>query len=335
MAQGRAPKRETRAARTKRLRDERQAKIAQLKFCPASRAETTFRHSGWEATRRKVTRALERSGASDLTLHNWHHCGSHAIVEYSETAQRYRIRANYCRNRHCQPCMRAKANKIARNLETRLTASSATPGRAPQVEYRFITLTLAHSDAPLADQIKRLYASFRRVRSRDLWKRSQRGGAFMLEVKRSKTGWHPHLHIVTGGSFINQRALSELWREVTGDSFIVDVRAVRSAHDAAYYVSKYITKGTSADVWDDEDAAQEWITASKGVRTCSTFGNWRGESLLKSIDPHDDWRALVSFNKLIDDVRDRRAGSELLLDELLKMRDDARAPRPPPSRRPE
>lgn len=322
-----APKRETRAAARKRQREERQAKIASLKFCPASRAETTFRHSGWENTRRKVTRALERAGASDLVLHNWHHCGSHALVEWSEKAQRYRIRANYCRNRHCQPCMRAKANKIARNLEARLSA-----GR--DQEYRFVTLTLAHTDQPLADQIRRLYASFRRVRSRDLWKRTQRGGAFMLEVKRSKTGWHPHLHIVTSGSFINQRALSELWREVTGDSFIVDVRKVRSAHDAAYYVSKYITKGTSADVWDDEDAAQEWITASKGVRTCSTFGSWRGESLLKCIDPHDDWRAIVSFNQLIDDVRARRDGSELLLDELLKMRDDARAPRPPPSSRP-
>ena len=327
MAHRRPPTRETNAARKKREREERQAKIASLKFCPASRGETTFRHSGWEARRAKVTRALEKSGASDLQLHNWHHCGSHAMVEWSESTGRYRIRANYCRSRHCEPCMRSKANKIARNLEARLKAGA-------DQEYRFVTLTLAHSSAPLADQIRRLFGCFRKLRHRGLWKCTQRGGAFMLEVKKSKTGWHPHLHIVTSGSFLNQRALSEIWREITGDSFIVDVRQVKSAHDAAYYVSKYITKGTSADVWDDDDAAAEWITASKGVRTCSTFGSWRGESLLKVPDDVTDWRVLCSFNRLLEHVQKRTPGAEKLLDELLKMRDDAKAPRPPPSRRP-
>lgn len=326
MSAQRPSKRESNAARTKRLREERASRVAQLKFCPASRGETVFRHSGWEGRRAKVTRALERSGASDLALHNWHHCGSHAVVEWSEKSQRYRIRANYCRSRHCEPCMRTKANKIARNLEDRLSA-----GR--DQEYRFVTLTLAHTPAPLADQIRRLFASFKKLRQRGIWKSTQRGGAFMLEVKLSQDGWHPHLHIVTSGSFLNQRALSEAWRDVTGDSFIVDVRAVKSSHDAAYYVAKYITKGTTAAVWDDEDAAQEWITASKGVRTCSTFGTWRGESLLKVKETADDWRPLVTLNRLLDDVRDRRRGSELLLDELLKMRAEQRTPRPPPSRR--
>ena len=85
-----------------------------------------------------------------------------------------------------------------------------------------------------------------------------------------------HLHVIAEGAYLPATELSAAWHKITGDSFVVDVRSLKSGKDAAYYVSKYVTKGTSVAVWHNIDTAQEWVTATKGVRICSTYGDWRG-----------------------------------------------------------
>jgi hypothetical protein len=57
------------------------------------------------------------------------------------------------------------------------------------------------------------------------------GAVGSMEFKRGKDSglWHPHMHMIwfcDRGP--DQRALSDEWREITGDSFIVDVRKLRS-----------------------------------------------------------------------------------------------------------
>ena len=44
-----------------------------------------------------------------------------------------------------------------------------------------------------------------------------------------KTGeWHPHVHMFALlDTWIDQEHLSETWHEITGDSFIVDIRRVK------------------------------------------------------------------------------------------------------------
>lgn len=55
-----------------------------------------------------------------------------------------------------------------------------------------------------------------------------------------------HVHIVADTSYIPQRTISELWKTITGDSFIVDIRAVRSRSGSARYLSKYLSKSLSS-----------------------------------------------------------------------------------------
>lgn len=260
---------------------------------PLTKEEEHFRHSYWRPKRAKVRTTLVTAGANRFAMERFDACGSDCAIEYSEELKKHRVRANYCRSRHCEPCMRAKGNKICSNLKKRL--EQHTEGR-----YRFITLTLKHTHTPLAEQIKRLYRCFRKLRNSKEWKRTQRGGAFMLEVKRSKDGklWHPHLHIASEGSFLDKRDLSEMWFRATGDSFIADIRSIGTSKDMAFYVSKYVTKGTSNDVWNDESLAQEWILASKGVRMCATFGTWRGYKLLANSDDAKDWKPVCTYAAL-------------------------------------
>lgn len=239
-----------------------------LETVPLTWAEGDFRHGHWRQRRAKIDRALQLAGTSVRQLARFQTCGSQARVFYSPTEERYLVRASFCKNRHCEPCMRAKAKVIAGNLRDRLA-------RRPRGRYRFVTLTLAHTDAPLPDQVKRLITSFRQLRRTRIF-RTQHGGCFVMEVKIGQDKrWHPHLHLITEGAFMPQAELSQAWHKITGDSFSVDVRAIASFENVTHEVTKYITKGTSGDVWDDDEKAIEWIIAAKGIRTCATFGTWR------------------------------------------------------------
>ena len=268
-------------------------KAFSLHIQPATKAETHFRHSFWKAKRAMVRAALESTGLQPFALDRFDQCGGECIVEYSVEAGKHRLKANYCHSRHCEPCMRAKANKLAANLRNRLNEN-------PESVYRFVTLTLKHRNEPLADQIKRLYMSFRKLRAMKFWKTSQRGGAAMLEVKWiAKTRmWHPHLHVITEGDWIDKYELSRGWLQATGDSPIVDIRALPDSKAVAHYVCKYVAKGTNTEVWHDVDARQEWILALRGVRMCLTYGTWRGYGLMQTTEKYFDWKPVWSLSDL-------------------------------------
>jgi hypothetical protein len=279
---------------------------------PAAPEETQFRHSSWSVKREKVKAALMRAGTGTFAMNRFEECGSQCTVEWSASLQKHRCRANYCKCKHCEPCMRSKANRIANNLRKKLEDN-------PDGRYRFITLTLKHNDAPLIEQVHRLYAAFKKLRTQKLWKQSQRGGAYTLEVKwNDKTRhWHPHLHIVSEGDFLRQQQLSDAWFAATGDSPVVDIRLLNNGRDAAHYVSKYVTKGTSSTVWTDPEVATEWIVATKGLRICATFGSWRGFKLTAVTDDADDWEPVASLLSL---VQRARAGEQHATNLLILLR---------------
>lgn len=287
---------------------DQQAKLQSLLFEPATNNESKFRHSHWEARRSKIIEAKRRIKPDSIGLQHFCECGGSCIVEYSATKQKYRLSANYCHDRHCEPCARAKANKIAANLEKRLLDKTS-------LKYRFVTLTLRHSKTPLRAQIDRLYNCFKKLRAGKFWKSAVAGGCFVLEVKLNKNGeWHPHLHVIAEANWIAQDGLKAEWKRVTEDSFLVDVRLIGKAKDAAHYVVKYVTKSVNPSVWDDADKASEWIIASKGVRTCATFGSWRGLKLTKSDDAPKDWKRICRLDELIRRaIAGERAATDLLV----------------------
>ena len=271
-------------------------------FPTADPEETKFRHSCWQPKRELVRAALVGVLTSKTAMEAFDNCGAQVVVEWSPTEKRYRCRGSYCHCRHCEPCARQKANIISRNLKAKLEAQ-------PDADYRFITLSRLHTDAPLADQIAGLYADFRKLRKSPCWKATQKGGSASLEVKWQDPKqlydgpagtkhpgdgrWHPHLHVIAQGLYLDKRDLSQEWHKATGDSYIVDIKQIKDAAGAAYYVGKYVTKGTSDSVWANPSVAQEWVTAIKGVRACSTFGTWRGFALTKFVPTTNDWRRIA------------------------------------------
>lgn len=242
---------------------------------PSLPLESTFRHAGWMPNRRRCWAALIANGVRGARLDRFRECGSGLWLHAG--ASSLSLRCNCCRDRWCQPCQRANAHRLMRQIESVIDPHDT----------RFVTLTLRHSNTPLTDQIDRLYRSFLLLRRKAVWKDAAKGCIAILEVKLSSRDgcWHPHLHCLVKGLWMDQRELSKAWHAITGDSSIVDIRPIHQAKEVSTYVTKYLSKPVDQSVFIDQDKLQEAMLAMKSRRSINTSGCWRGVKLrLKATD---------------------------------------------------
>jgi hypothetical protein len=153
-----------------------------------------------------------------------------------------------------------------------------------------VTLTLKHNEQGLTGEVERLYSAFKTLRKNPFWKKTQTGGIAFLEIKRSRDrqSWHPHFHIVTQGKRIDSRKLSALWKKITTDSFIVDVRPVRDDVEVVRYITKYASKPFDPTLFESQPVLQEAILALAGRRMAITYGDWKGLKMTTKPDA-DAW----------------------------------------------
>lgn len=240
-------------------------------------ADIRFRHSGWRADRARVLQALVQAHVHENRILAFESCGHGAFVMRStEDPDRYVVRGANCCDRFCKPCARQRAGIVSRNLLEQVQDR----------RIRFVTLTLRTKSDQLSAELDRLYTSFAMLRRRDAWKKRVTGGAALLEVKWNPGSgrWHPHLHILIEGTYFPQQLLRENWLEITGDSYIVDVRAVSDNKNVVRYITKYATDPVDGSINKNPALLAEAIRAFRGRRTCLTFGEWRGYPLTKQED---------------------------------------------------
>lgn len=279
-----------------------------------------FRHTSWSGSRQCVDTALEGIVDGEGRLDRFRTCGRNGWVLRSvENPELYRVQCDKCKDRFCVPCAGERSRHIAACVQ------EFACGR----EIRFITLTLRKSGRSLSDDLDRLYAGFVRLRRRTFWTKSQKGGIAFVEIKRRRgdDGWHVHLHALSEGHYIGQNALSQAWHQITGDSFIVNVRWCDSPHRAAYYAAKYAGKGIHGNCYLDPDVLREAILALTGRRLVAKWGTWRELDLMNFAEP-GLWLAVDSLARLL---RRRDSGDPVargILEILLGERscDTARSP---------
>jgi hypothetical protein len=111
------------------------------------------------------------------------------------------------------------------------------------------------------------------------------GAVWSYEVKRGNGSgvWHPHLHMIALAECQPDAfELAREWREITGDSFIVDVRPISQDDPASGFIEvfKYAVKFSEQPV---EDTWHAYETLA-GRRLIGSAGAFRGvvvpESLL-------------------------------------------------------
>lgn len=102
----------------------------------------------------------------------------------------------------------------------------------------------------------------------------------MVEITRNQATkrWHTHLHLIVDGEFIHQKRLSAAWLKATGDSDIVDIRAVHDRKKVANYVAEYVAKPQALHTWEAESIL-EFAGHMHGRRMVATFGKFHATNI--------------------------------------------------------
>lgn len=175
-----------------------------------------------------------------------------------------------CQNRFCPICNKSRLMRTRRRLQYLAKNIKIPTGYS----LKFLTLTMpAHTSCKR--QTDKLHAAFRKLRHTRHWKENVDGGAFVIEVKRSKDPrfWHVHIHAVISSrelDLTNEGFLRRKWKRLVGG---VSIRLDRVYNQSSLvkYLTKYITK-TELDEKDAVIASQ----ALKGRRLFQPFGTWHG-----------------------------------------------------------
>jgi len=152
----------------------------------------------------------------------------------------------HCKLRLCADCMAERANVFRYKY-----LDAVKQMKAPA----FWTLTLVDSN-DLEGDLDRIRKAFNKLRHRKPYAHLLRGGLYALEITEGKTRrYRVHLHALVDSYFVSQKQLSDDWRSLTGDSYIVDVRRVRGKRDKALsYILKYVSK-----LWRMTDETVEFV----------------------------------------------------------------------------
>lgn len=286
---------------------------------PTLEDSQAFRHSGWRRTRDRVDAALKRTQAPIARICAFESCGCFAWVMQSKTnPNAFRLSTNRCHDRFCTPCA----------VERAKTVQAAITERMGVDRYRLVTLTLKHSPESLTARLTELSDCFNKLRRVKFWTRAVAGGLAVTEIKiNTDTGaWHVHLHLLVHGKYLDQKTLKEHWYRITGDSFIVDVRAVPMNASGANYVAKYATKAFDHTVTTKDEWLDEAIRALKGRRLITTFGDWRGFSLTVEEPSGDGWEMVADFDRVIALAQAQHPGAMWLIQYFEALRGNAEPP---------
>ena len=222
-----------------------------------------------------------------------HGCGDYLLFRHFFTIDTVKLHAaSFCR-KHLL-CPLCAIRRGAKALGAYLDRFEALKRSSARLRPFLVTLTV--KDGPdLAERFKHLHDS-----QRELWKRKQRrrgsvldgveGAVWSYEVKRGNGSglWHPHLHMIALAEVApDAERLSREWHQITGDSFIVDVRPISQEDPASGFVEvfKYAVKFSDQE---PVDTVHAWETLA-GKRLLGSAGCFRGVEIPEDLtdDPGD------------------------------------------------
>lgn len=186
----------------------------------------------------------------------------------------------------CPSCAALRASKMINKV---VGSVDLVLAKNPKLKPVLITLTVKNG-SDLLERFNHLIKSFKCLqhRRRDFLKKGRGfnefckidGAFFTTEYTYNKKTdeWHPHIHMFALiDDWICVHALSDLWFDVTGDSYIVDVRRVRRTKEhgfgkAVAEVCKYALK------FSDLSLENTWFAYNilKGKKLAGSFGSLRG-----------------------------------------------------------
>lgn len=227
---------------------------------------------------------------------NLKQCASYLVFhEYITVDQLRLVKAQTCKKHLlCPFCAMRRAGKyVAKNIPKLEQILAENPSLIP------IMITYTVKNGPnLRERFTHLKKAERRLKRAALnYKNGQKwteyarvqGAISAYEFTKKEEGdWHPHIHMLAlVDSYIDQEALSQEWLNITGDSFIVDIRKIKANLNAGgldiasamLEVCKYSLK------FHDMTLPDTWIAYNvlRGKRLVNPSGLLRGVELPESL----------------------------------------------------
>lgn len=221
---------------------------------------------------------------------NLKHCASYLVFhEYITVDELRLVKAQTCKQHLLCPfcAMRRSGKFIAKNLPKVEQVVTENRSRIPAL----VTFTVKNGPN-LLERFNHLRRAHRRLNRRRLdhinkgqkfteWAKVAGGITSYEFTKKDEGDWHPHIHaLVMLDDFIDQAKLSQEWQDITGDSFIVDIRRIKGKPNAGgldiasglLEVCKYALKFHDMTLPDTWHAYQTLRTR----RLVDSFGILRG-----------------------------------------------------------
>jgi Replication protein len=207
-------------------------------------------------------------------------CGDYLVFRHYYTVDQVRLHGALLCKKHLL-CPLCAIRRGAKALKAYLDRWEVIQAEKTALKPFLVTLTV-RDGSDLEERFKHLYRS-----QHELWKRKQRGRGSALdgvegavwsyEVKRGKNSgkWHPHLHMIAlAESIPDQQQLAAEWKNITGDSFIVDVRPISQEDPVSGFIEvfKYAVKFSDQE---PEDTIHAWEILA-GRRLLGSAGCFRG-----------------------------------------------------------
>lgn len=209
-------------------------------------------------------------------------CGTHLLFRHYYTVDKVRLHAAYFCKKHllCPLCAIRRGAKMVKAYMDRLQVILA---QNPNLKPYLVTLTVKDGE-DLGERFKHLSRSVQMLHKARVTPRMYSeackadGAVWSYEFKRGQNSglWHPHVHAVwLCETPPDQEALSQQWKAITKDSFIVDVRPFHEGQDVLngfLEVFKYAVK------FSDLPLADNWhgFQTLAGKRLIASFGSFRG-----------------------------------------------------------
>ena len=222
-------------------------------------------------------------------------CGNFLLFKNYYTIDQTKLAKFHVCNQHllCPFCAGIRASKAIQKYSERV---DEVLKQNRKLKVALLTLTVKNGH-DLQERSSHLITSLRTlIKRRQDYKKKGRGFNEFCKIDgamysyentyNEQTGeWHPHVHmLVLLNDWIDQEQLSETWHEITGDSFVVDVRIVKKSKEfgyakAAAEVCKYALKFGDLTV----EKTWEAFKILKGKRLSGAFGSLYGVKIPENL----------------------------------------------------
>lgn len=214
-------------------------------------------------------------------------CGDYLVFRHYYTVDQVKLHGARLCMKHLL-CKLCAIRRGAKYLAAYLQRFELLRAENPRLRAFLVTLTVKDGD-DLKERFDHLHKS-----QRELWKQKSRGrgspldgvagAVWSYEIKRGAGSgkWHPHLHMIALAEHLDGEdyqsgtlgALSAAWHNITGDSFMVNVKPIDQDDPATGFVEvfKYAVKFSEQSHADTLHA----FLVLRGKRLIASAGAFRG-----------------------------------------------------------